>query len=182
MWKGKVISTHIAAEAMVPMTQVPEVRAVAGKGVEGDRYYKGIGFFSHNKGVHRQITLFESEVLETIRRDHNKDLSPNECRMNLVTREAPLSHLVGKKFRVGEVVLRGVKLNEPCKHLEEVIGKPIIPSLIHRCGLFAEILEGGAIRPGDSVEELDSAGSGARGPSRRDDTTNPHSLSADDSP
>ncbi len=87
-----------------------------------------------------------------------------------------------KRFRVGEVVLRGVKLNEPCKHLEEVIGKPIIPSLIHRCGLFAEILEGGVIRPGDSVEELDSADSGARGPSRRDGTTNPHSLSADDSP
>ena len=157
MWKGKVVSAHIAPEAAVPMTPVAEVLAVAGKGIEGDRYAKEIGFFSQNKGVHRQVTLFETEVLETIKRDHNKDVSPNECRMNLVTRGVPLSHLVGKKFRVGEAILRGEKLNEPCKHLAEVIGKPIIPSLIHRCGLFAQILEGGIIRPGDSVEALEPA-------------------------
>jgi MOSC domain-containing protein YiiM len=153
MWKGEVVSTHLAPEAAVPMVPMTEVQAVAGKGIEGDRYSKEIGFFSHNKGVHRQVTLFETEVLETIKRDHNKDISPNECRMNLVTRDVPLTHLVGKKFRIGEATLRGVKLNEPCKHLEEVIGKPIISSLIHRCGLFAEVLEDGVIRPGDSVEE-----------------------------
>ncbi len=157
MWKGKVVSAHIAPEAAVPMREMAEIRAVAGKGFEGDRYAEEIGFFSHNKGVRRQATLFEIEVLETIKRDHNKDLAPNECRMNLVTRGVPLTHLVGKKFRIGEATLRGVQLNEPCKHLEEVVGKPIIPSLIHRCGLFAEVLKSGTIRSGDSVEELDSA-------------------------
>lgn len=157
MWKGSVVSTHIASEASAPMTEMAEIRAIAGKGFEGDRYAREIGFFSHNKGVHRQATLFEIEVLETIQRDHNKHLSPNECRMNLVTRGVPLTHLVGKRFRVGEATLRGVKLNEPCKHLQEVVGKPIIPSLVHRCGLFAEILESGVIRSGDPVEPLDAA-------------------------
>ena len=154
MWKGKIASLHIAPEAAVPMETVAEVRAIPGKGIEGDRYAKEVGFFSHNKGVHRQVTLFETEVLETIHRDHNKDIAPNECRMNLVTQGVPLPHLVGKTFRAGEVTLRGIKLNEPCEHLQDVIGKPIVSSLIHRCGLFAEIIEGGVIRTGDSVEEI----------------------------
>jgi MOSC domain-containing protein YiiM len=158
MWKGEVTSLHFAPEAFVPMETVTELRAIAGRGIEGDRYFKGIGFFSKNEGPKRQVTLFESEVLETILRDHNKALAPNECRMNLITRGAPLSHLVGRTFRTGEATLRGVMLNEPCKHLEDVIGKPILSSLIHRCGLFAEVLEGGVIHPGDTIEETPSAG------------------------
>lgn len=92
------------------MVETTEVTAVAGKGLEGDRYFKEVGYFSKNKGPHRQVTLFEVEVLKTIKRDHNIDLGLNECRMNLVTRGVPLGHLVGQSFRVGEVTLRGVKL------------------------------------------------------------------------
>ncbi len=153
MWKGRIEMVHIAPEAAAPMEPLAEVRAVAGRGLEGDRYFKEIGFFSPEKGPRRQVTLFESEVLETLRRDHNEELAPGECRMNLLTRGVPLTHLVGRIFRVGEATLRGLKLNEPCKHLEEVVGRKIIAPLTHRCGLFAEILEGGVIRPGDAVEE-----------------------------
>ena len=152
MWQGEITSLHIAAEGGQPMRQLQEVNAVVGKGIEGDRYYNGIGFFSHNEGPHRQVTLFETEVIETLQRDHNKVLEPNECRMNLVTCGVPLSHLVGKTFQVGDVVLRGVKLNEPCTHLESVIGKDVLSTLIHRCGLFAEVLEGGIIRSGAVVK------------------------------
>ena len=153
MWRGEVLCTYIAPAASAPMVKMPEVRAVAGKGLEGDRYAKGIGHFSHNEGVHRQVTLFESEVLDTLRRDYRKELSPADCRMNLITRGVPLSHLVGTTFKIGEVTLRGVKLNEPCNHLEEVVGQRISGALVHRCGLFAEILEGGCIRSGDTVEQ-----------------------------
>ena len=154
MWTGEITSLHLAPEAAAPMETRPELLAVAGKGIEGDRYAKGIGFFSKNVGPRRQVTLFESEVLETILRDHNKKLAPNECRMNLITRGAPLTHLVGKTFRAGGATLRGLVLNEPCEHLIEVIGKPVLSSLIHRCGLFAEVLEGGIIRPGDTLKEI----------------------------
>jgi MOSC domain-containing protein YiiM len=46
-----------------------------------------------------------------------------------------------------------VRLNEPCEHLEEVTGKRVVKLLLHRCGLFAEVLEGGVIRPGDPVSK-----------------------------
>ncbi len=152
MWKGEVLSVHIASEAGQRMQTLKEVRAVAGKGIEGDRYFKEIGYFSHNKGPHRQVTLFENEVLDTLKRDNGLELSADECRMNIITRGVPLTHLVGKTFRVGRTVLRGVRLNEPCEHLEDVVGKKVVKHLLHRCGLFAEVLEEGLIRPGDLVE------------------------------
>ena len=50
MGEGIVLSLHIAQEANGPMRSVKEVRAVVGKGLEGDRYFKGIGTFSHKPG------------------------------------------------------------------------------------------------------------------------------------
>lgn len=156
MWKGEVVHTQLASAAGVPMTVTSELTAIAGKGIEGDRYLKGIGFFSQNKGPHRQVTLFESEVLDTLKRDHNKDMTPTDSRMNLITRGVPLSHLVGQTFLVGDVTLRGVKLNEPCQHLVDVVGKAVMSCLIHRCGLFAEVLQGGTIRVGDPVQSIET--------------------------
>ena len=157
MWKGEVLSVHSAPEAGEPMQSPGRARAVAGRGIEGDRYFKETGFFSHKKGPRRQVTLFESEVLDILKRDHRLELSAEECRMNIVTRGVPLTHLVGKSLRVGEATLWGLRLNEPCRHLQEVAGKRIVTHLIHRCGLNAENLEGGWIQPGDVVEECRAA-------------------------
>lgn len=159
MWKGKIVSTHIAFNHSTPMIETDGLRAIAGKGIEGDRYAEERGFFSDRKGPQRQVSLFEAEVLDTIGRDQSVELSANECRMNLITRHVPLSHLVGHRFQFGETILRGVKINEPCHHLEETVGKRVLPALVHRCGLHAEVLEGGRIRPGDTVEELEEPAS-----------------------
>jgi MOSC domain-containing protein YiiM len=67
-----------------------------------------------------------------------------------------VSHLVGRRFRVGEAVLRGIKINAPCQHLEDVVGKRLLSALVHRYGLNAEVVESGRIRPGDAVETLDT--------------------------
>ena len=70
------------------------------------------------------------------------------------TRGVPLNHLVGREFRVGGATLRGVELCEPCKHVVDVTGiKSLLPTLIHRGGLHAQILSGGMIRAGDIVEQ-----------------------------
>lgn len=155
-WQGNVVSVHLATEAGAPMASPASIEAIAGKGVQGDRYCKGIGHFSHNKGARRQITLFESEVLETLLRDHNIELAPDECRMNIVTQGVPLTHLMHQRFKVGNAILRGLKLNEPCSRLNEVTGKRVIKVLVHRCGLFAEILQNGVIQAGDLVTSIDA--------------------------
>ena len=155
MWRGNVVSVHLATEAGAPMASPANIEAIAGKGVEGDRYCSGTGHFSHITGARRQITLFESEVLETLLRDHNIEFAPDMCRMNIVTEGVPLSHLIDQQFKVGDATLRGLQLNEPCSRLNEVTGKRIVKALVHRCGLFAEIVEGGVIRPGDPVTSID---------------------------
>ena len=66
--------------------------------------------------------------------------------------DIPLNHLVGKEFRVGEVLLRGMRLCEPCGHMDRLAGVKASSGLVHRGGLRAEIVRGGVIRAGDALE------------------------------
>src|SRR5208337_2733005 len=150
-WVGQVVAIQITSRAGEKMVSVQEARAIAGKGLEGDRYLSQIGKFSDKPGPARQLTLIEIESLEALQRDNSVTLSPLESRRNIVTRGVPLNHLVDRKFRLGEVVARGVRLCEPCEYLEEITRKKVIGGLTHRGGLRAEILEGGIVRIGDEV-------------------------------
>lgn len=156
MAQGTVVSIHIAAAASGPMVPVSEVRAVPGKGLEGDRYFKHAGTYSDNPGSGRDVTLVEIEAIESLKRDHGIELGPGESRRNIVTRGVLLNHLVGRDFKVGAVTLRGARLCEPCSHLEGLSRKGVQRALIHRGGLRAEIVSGGRIRLGDPIVELAS--------------------------
>lgn len=142
------------------MQSVPEARAVPGRGLEGDRYFHGRGFYS-GKASHggREVTLIEVESVEALDRGVvNADgqalgikLSPAETRRNIATSGVPLNHLVDQEFWVGEVLLRGTRLCEPCRHLEDLTQKGVLGGLIHRGGLRAKILTEGTIRAGDAI-------------------------------
>jgi MOSC domain-containing protein YiiM len=67
----------------------------------------------------------------------------------------PLNHLVGRRFRIGEVILRGGRLNFPCKYLEELLGKPVYLPLYNRSGLNCSIERGGRIRAGDIIQPIE---------------------------
>jgi len=134
------------------MVSVPAVRAVPGQGLEGDRYHARKGTYSPTHGPSREVTLIESEAVEALRRDYEVEFEAGMSRRNIVTRGVPLNHLVGREFRIGEVALRGIRLCEPCGHLEEVSGRPVRKGLVHRGGLRAQVVTGGTIRPGDPIE------------------------------
>jgi MOSC domain-containing protein YiiM len=152
MWDGSVLAIHIAPAGGEPMTAVDGVQAVAGRGLIGDRYYNSNGFYSYHPGPIREVSLIEDEVIEALRRDHHMDLAPGVTRRNILTRGVPLGHLVAREFRVGEAVLRGVQICEPCEHVVGVTGiKGLLPNLIHRGGLHAQIVTSGLIRVGDPV-------------------------------
>ena len=151
MNEGIVVSIHIALTGAAPMKSVPAVRTVPGKGLEGDRYFSGLGTYSNQAGSGRDVTLIEIEALEALQRDYQIDLDPGLFRRNIVTRGVPLNHLVGQEFRVGDTILRGTRLCEPCSHMEKLTRKGVMRGLIHRGGLRAEIVNGGTIRTGDTV-------------------------------
>jgi len=109
--------------------------------------------YSKKFGPDREVTLIEIEAIEAMKRDLGIELDPGASRQNIVTRGVPLNHLVGRKFRVGEVTLFGVRLCEPCSHLERLSHPGVREALIHRGGLRAQILADGTIQVGDPVRE-----------------------------
>jgi MOSC domain-containing protein YiiM len=150
-WAGRLLSIHIAGEASAPMQTLAEARLIEDHGLEGDRYATGRGTYSNKPHQDRQCTLIEVETLEALERDHGLSLAPEESRRNLTVRGVPLNHLVGRQFRVGEVVLFGGRLNVPCQYLDDLLGRKLFKPLMNRSGLNCRIIRGGTIRPGDPV-------------------------------
>jgi MOSC domain-containing protein YiiM len=149
---GRVVSIHIAPEASAPMVEVREVKAVPGRGLEGDRYFKHTGRYSDTPGTGRDITLVATEAIAEIERDFGIKLGPGETRRNITTTGVDLNSLVDKQFRIGEVVVVGMRLCEPCEYLERLIGQEgALKALVHRGGLRVEIISGGTIRAGDEI-------------------------------
>lgn len=119
---------------------VEKVRAVAGKGLAGDRH-----FFPDGAGSGEALTLIEAEAIEDV------GLTAAQSRRQVVVRGVRLNELVGQRFRVGEVECVGTELCEPCLHLQKLTRPGIIKDLIHRGGLRADIISSGTISVGDSV-------------------------------
>lgn len=131
------------SDALAP---VESVRAIAGHGLEGDRY-----FFPGGAEPGEALTLIEAEVLADV------GLTGPQARRQVVVRGVRVNDLVGKRFRIGEVECLGVELCEPCLHLQGLTRPGIIKDLVHRGGLRADILSGGTISVGDRLLEDDVA-------------------------
>jgi MOSC domain-containing protein YiiM len=161
-FRGVLLHIHVAPAASYEMEELAEAECVAGRGIVGDRYFEGAGTYSPKPDT-REVTLIEQEALDALARNDPPlqqgaiALAPGDHRRNLTVRGVPLNHLVGRRFRVGEVILRGGRLNFPCKYLEELLGSPVFLPLYNRSGLNCGIERGGVIRPGDAIELLDDA-------------------------
>lgn len=149
---GEVVHIHITPKAEEPMVAVSEVRAVPGRGLEGDRYFEKVGTYSETPGSGREVTLIESEQIELVEREHGIRLATGDSRRNITTRGISLNDFVEKELRVGEVVLRGTRLCEPCEYLQGLIGQDgVVKALVHRAGLRCDIVSGGTIHVGDEI-------------------------------
>ena len=151
MAHGSLVAIQIGREAEGRLDSVAEVRAIPGRGLEGDRYFRGEGSFSKNPGGGRQVTLVASEMLELLQSEHGIALEAAETRRNLVTKGVLLNDLVGQVFQVGTVRMMGVRLAEPCNHLERLTRPGVMKGLVHRAGLRADILDEGVLRVGDAI-------------------------------
>ncbi len=156
---GKLLFIHIANSASEKMQELSVAELVKDKGIKGDRYYKGTGKYSHIPDI-RDVTIIEKEVLDALEQnqpplqENSIILKPNEHRRNLTSVGVPLNYLVGKKFKVGEVILEGGRLNFPCKYLANLLKKPLLLPLYNRSGLNCKVVKGGKIRINDIIEEF----------------------------
>jgi hypothetical protein len=145
--EGVVAALLVAPDAEAPLTRVEAAVALAGHGLEGDRYARGAGTFSGSAGTGYELTLVAAETLDGV-------LSWEEARRNVVTQGIDLNALIGRDFTIGPVVCRGQRLAEPCAHLERLTEPAILRPLVHRAGIRADILVGGPIAAGDRIAPL----------------------------
>jgi len=152
LWRGTVNEILITPQAEQLIQSVNEVNAVAGCGLEGDRYFE----VDDSDGEGRNITLIAQEEMDAVALE-GLTVDGKTMRRNIVTQGVPLNHLIGKRFRIGEAICEGVLLCEPCNDLVRMtgIGKRLLSHFVHRAGLRANIIKSGVIRAGDIIVPLD---------------------------
>ena len=106
MFEGRLMAIIVCPQAGAPLEEVPEVEAIAGRGLAGDRYSAGRGA-GQRRGPeqNKAITLIEREAIEAAARDYDLRIVHRITRRNLLTEGVPLNHLVGREFVVGEATL-----------------------------------------------------------------------------
>src|SRR5262245_24792095 len=149
---GTVVEINIAAVHEELPAPVERVRAVAGRGMEGDRNY----LIDGDPQPHRDddLTLIAQEALDALANEIGVLLSAAESRRNVLTRGIDLKSLVGQRFAIGDVECEGIELCEPCRHLERLTRPGVLRGLVHRGGLRAAILRSGEISVGDRVTRI----------------------------
>jgi MOSC domain-containing protein YiiM len=137
-----------------PQREQTRVRVVAGKGIDGDRY------FGRADEPGQNVTFVEAEEIEGFLRACGRPLDLSRTGRNIVTRGVRLNDLVGKEFVVGRVRFRGVEFCEPCGGFGRAMASPGVPPaqvvkrMLHRAGLRADALSSGEIVCGATVESV----------------------------
>ena len=152
---GHVVEILIAEAAGLPMQAATECVAVAGRGLQGDRYFSNIGTFSPNpQRPDFEITLIEKECVEAFARGSGLAFTAADARRNIVTEGIQLNDLTGLQFTVGDVLLQGIRLCEPCTHLARISFPEALQGLVHKGGLRAQIIRGGKLGVGDEIRTI----------------------------
>ena len=150
MGTGKVLALQIGGEEGGPVHALDEVKAVAGAGLEGDRYMQD-DVPEDQRDPTLEITLIALEGIEAARQESGLEIVFEDTRRNVLTENVPLDDLIGKTFRVGEVEIEALEDNPACAHLQRLVGKKLLKSLRTRGGVRGRIVNGGVIRTGDTV-------------------------------
>lgn len=152
---GKIVNLLISKDIKSPMQKVNQIVLEEGKGIYGDRYYYQEGTFS-NKGKiepDRDVTLIEIENIDAFNTEFNEDFKAEDFRRNIVVSNCDLNSLIGKEFQIGKVVLKGIRLCEPCNYLSTKLNnKDLLTGLNKKAGLRAQIIKGGSIEMTSQVE------------------------------
>lgn len=156
---GKIVKLLISKDTKSPMQNVNQIILEKGKGIFGDRYYYQIGTFSNKGKVEpdREVTLIEKEKIDAFNLDFEQNMSYEDFRRNIVISNCDLNSLVDKEFQIGDVILKGIRLCEPCKYLSEQLNnEKILSKMTNKTGLRAQIIRGGSINMTSQLEvEID---------------------------
>ena len=146
---GVVSHIFVAPQRGAAMEAREQVEALTETGLSGDRYAEA----ANRRSPDYQITLIESENIEAFAAANGIALSPDMPRRNIVTLGVALNALCGRRFRIGDAVLEGLELCEPCSLFAKRTHRAVLKFFVGKGGLRARIVSGGAIRVGDVISD-----------------------------
>jgi len=147
---GVLVAIFVADSAGAPMHERRQALALVDKGLAGDRYAEGQGFWRLTDGC--QVTLVNAEDLRHAERRHRLELSRGQHRRNLVISGLAGIDLRGKGLRIGDALFEWHRVRPPCGYLDQVSGRGTAKALGRRAGQCLRVCEGGLISVGDSVK------------------------------
>jgi len=139
---AEVIAVCLCENRGATKFEMPEISLRKDFGIEGD---------GHAGNWHRQVSLLDESSVDKIR-NLQEDVHPGTFAENIRTRGIILCELpIGTWLRVGETLLEVTQIGKPLGEASVVLKQPggfIMP----REGIYAVVLEGGAVRPGDPID------------------------------
>ena len=146
---SEVSKICITSKSAEEMQDVNTVEVIASKGIVNDRY------FNENNDQALQITLIESENIDYYNEISETKIPYINFRRNIITKGIQLNDLVGKDFLIGNIKVKGHRLCDPCRYLQEKLEqKDLVKKLLNRGGLRCEILTDGIISVNDPIKQI----------------------------
>jgi MOSC domain-containing protein YiiM len=134
---------HGQAPGENPVVEVNEVECVAGKGLQGDR------FFDYQEDYGGQVTFFSKEVFDSLcQRFQVWDKPVSVLRRNVIVEGVDLNDWIGKSFEIQDVKFEGAEEAKPCYWMDSAFVAGTEEALRGQGGLRARIVSDGVIRPG----------------------------------
>ncbi len=144
---AEIIEIGITGYNNKKIIKVPEIEAIAGKGILGDRHYKDFN------DPFNQLSIIESENIDEYNEKYNLKIPYLEFRRNIVSKKIKLNDLIGKKLLIGDALLEVIDLCRPCRHLSEKLKKDnIIKEFLRKGGIRCSIINNGKICVGDQIK------------------------------
>jgi MOSC domain-containing protein YiiM len=147
--KGQVVAVSVSDRKGIVKHNVAQAQLRVEHGLEGD---------AHAEGGHRQVSLLALESIDKMVA-MGAAVTPGDFAENLTVQGLEVMHLpVGTRLRVGaEVEMEITQIGKTCHQgcaIRELVGDCIMP----REGVFARVLRGGPVKPGDTIEVTDVPG------------------------
>jgi MOSC domain-containing protein YiiM len=150
---GRLVWIGLRPARGEPMHVVERVRALTGRGLEGDRK-------AQRSGGERQVTLYQHEHLAVIASLLGRaSVEPGAMRRNLAVAGINVLALRARRFAIGSLLFEGTGYCAPCRRLEETLGRGGFNASRGHGGITARVLGDGWLAIGDEVTAEGADGS-----------------------
>ena len=146
---SEVLKICISKNSGEEIQDLDTIEVLANKGIINDRY------FNENNDQDIQITFIESENIDYVNEISSTSVPYIDFRRNIITKGIKLNKLVDKEFLIGNVKIKGHRLCNPCKYLQDKLNiENLVQKLVNIGGLRCEILTDGRISVKDKIKIL----------------------------